>query len=105
MLRRGIGGAIKLHSRECRFPDTFGDAEHFVLAHDQVFLAVKLDFGPGVLTEENVIANFHVEWKRFPIVGYSAAADRNDCGLLRFLLRGVGDDDPPDALARPLPRV
>ena len=35
--------------------------EHFVFAHDQVLLALDLDFLPGILAEQNAVARLHVE--------------------------------------------
>ena len=37
------------------------DREHFVLAHDEVFLAIELDLLPGVLAEQNRVARLDVE--------------------------------------------
>ena len=42
----------------------FDDGEHFVFAHDEVFLAIELDLLAGVLAEEDEVAGLDVERRR-----------------------------------------
>src|ERR1044072_9254886 len=70
------------------------DAEDFVLAHDEVLLAVELDLGAAVLAEEHAVALLHVEPDAGAVVLALALADGDDLALLRLLLRRVRDDDP-----------
>ena len=72
--------------------------EHFVLAHDEVFLAVDLDFLARVLAEEDGVAVLHVERLTLAVFLDLAVADGDDLALLRLFLGGVGDDDPADLL-------
>ena len=72
--------------------------EDFVLAHDQVLLAVDLDLLAGVLAEEDRVACLDVERRDLAVLLDLALADGDDLALLRLLLGGVGDDDPADLL-------
>ena len=76
----------------------FDDAEHFVFAHDEVFLTIELDFLSGVLAEEDEVAGLDVERDALAVVLRLAVAGGDDFALLRLLLGGVGDDDPADFL-------
>jgi len=79
---------------------TFGDAEHFIFAKDQVFLAIQLDLGARVFADQDVFTRLHVEREHLTLVVHTAAADGDDfCGL-RLFLRRVRDDDSADALLR-----
>src|SRR6202521_8122 len=42
--------------------------QDFVLAEDQDFLAVDLDLGPGVLSEEDLVAHLYVQSDLRPVV-------------------------------------
>src|SRR2546428_2492588 len=76
----------------------FDDRQHFVFAHDDVFLAIELDLLSGVLPEQDEIAGFHIERRALPVVFDFAASGRNDFALLGLFLGRVGNDDPPDFL-------
>src|ERR1043165_8587945 len=69
------------------------DAEAFVLAHDEILLAVKLDLRAAVLAEEHAVACLHVERDALAVLLALAVADGDHLALLRLLLRRVGDDD------------
>src|ERR1700730_15731259 len=77
--RRGLAG---LHDRH-----------DVLLAHDHELLAVHLDVGAGVFTEENFVASFNVRGAHFAVLQDFALADGDDLSEGRFLGRGVGDHD------------
>src|SRR5262249_38962655 len=64
-----------------------------VLAQDQVLHVVDLDFGAGVLADEDAVALLDVEGKLLAFLVDLALADGDDLRLHRLLLRGVRDDD------------
>ena len=68
--------------------------QDFVLAQDQDVLAVDLDVGPGVLSEQDLVADLDVEGDLGAVLEDLAVADGEDLALLRLLLGRVGDDDP-----------
>src|SRR5438270_4276037 len=68
-------------------------AEDFVLAHDDVVETVDLDFGAGVLAEQDAIARLDVELDQRAVFEALASADGDDLALERTLLGRVGDDD------------
>src|SRR5204863_4287350 len=74
------------------------DGQYFVLAHDQVLLTIEFDLLARVLAEENEVARLDVERDALAVVLRLAVAGGDDFALLRFFLRGVGDDDPADFL-------
>ena len=53
---------------------------------------------PGVLAEEDEIAGLDVERDAPAVVLDLAVAHGDDFALLRFFLRGIGDDDSADFL-------
>src|SRR5678816_3645135 len=71
--------------------------EHFVLAHNEVFLAIELDVLPGVLPEQNRVACLHVERHAVRLFPFTEA-DSDDLSLLRLFLGAIGDDDSADFL-------
>src|SRR5439155_150094 len=74
-------------------PLRLDDAEDFVLAHDDVFHAVDLDLGPGVLAEQDAVARLDVELEQSAVLQALARADGDDLALERTLFGRVGDDD------------
>ena len=46
----------------------FDDGQHFVFAHDEVFLAIELDLLAGVLAEEDEVAGLDVERDALAVV-------------------------------------
>src|SRR5581483_1942250 len=74
-------------------PSTFEHAEDVLLAHDEMLFAVELHLGPGVLPEQDGVADLDVERRHLPVVVHLALADGHDFALLGLLLRRVGDDD------------
>src|SRR5271157_1597331 len=76
-----------------RLGGAFQDAEDFFLAHDQEVFAVDLDFGAGILAEQNAVARFHVQREGLALVVGLAAAYGDDFAFLWLVFGGVGDDD------------
>src|SRR5207247_6054152 len=70
------------------------DAKDVVLAHDQVRLVVDLDFGTAVFRNENFVSFLHGEIDFLAVVVDFTGAKSDDFALLRFFLRGIGNNDP-----------
>src|SRR2546426_6555879 len=68
-------------------------AEDVFLAHDQMFFAVELDLGAGILAEQHGVAGLDVERDHLSVLADLSLADGDDLPLLRLLLGGIGDDD------------
>src|SRR5262245_7583847 len=77
----------------CAFSLLLDDREHFVLAEDEVLLVVDLDFGAGVLADEDAVALLDVERELLAFLVHLALADGDDLRLHRLLLGGIRDDD------------
>src|SRR5499427_4542836 len=69
------------------------DAEHILLAEDQVLLVVQGDLGAGVLAEEDAIAGLDVERDLLAVVRDLAVPNGDHLALLRLLLGAVRNDD------------
>src|ERR1700678_705945 len=69
------------------------DAEHFLFAHDDEILAIKLDFRAGILAEQDAVAFLHVERAYLAFFVDLALAGRNHFAFLRLLFRRVRDND------------
>ena len=74
------------------------NAEDFVLAHDEVFLAVQLDIAARVLPEEDAVADLHVQRNQLAILQALSLADSDDFAFLRLLFCGIRDEQPADGL-------
>src|SRR2546425_10892292 len=74
----------------------FGDeTEDVLLTQNEKLLVVELEFGPGVLLEQNAVTLFEVHRDALTGVGVAVAgSDGKDAALLGLLLRGVRQDDP-----------
>src|SRR5204863_8809339 len=68
--------------------------QDFVLAEDEVLLAVDLDVRARVLAEEDLVSGLDVEGDLGPVLEDLAVADGDDLALLGLFLGGVRDDDP-----------
>ena len=79
-------------------PAAVNDGQHFILAHDEVLLAIELDLLARVLAEEDQIARLDIEGDTLAVVVHLAIARRDDLALLRLLFGRVRDDDPADFL-------
>src|SRR4051812_23526887 len=60
----------------------FDDPQHFVFAHDDVFLAIELDLLAGILAEEDRVASCDVQGNALAVVLGFAAPGRDDFALL-----------------------
>jgi hypothetical protein len=66
---------------------------HLVFAHDEILLAVHFDVAARVLPKQDAVAGFHVQWNHAAVLQTLTFSNGNDVAFLRFLLRGIGDDD------------
>src|SRR5262249_49791979 len=69
------------------------DRQHLVLTQNQVLDVVDLDFGAGVLADEDAVALLDVEGKLLAFLVALALADADVPRLRRLLLRAGRDDD------------
>src|SRR5690349_984487 len=69
------------------------DAHDVVFAHHQIFGALDLDRLARVLSEQDAVADFHVERAHLAVFQNLAVADRDDFALVGLLRGVVGDDD------------
>jgi len=51
------------------------NAEHFFLTHNEEFLAIDLDFGARILSEQNVVSRLYVEREDFAFIIRLALTD------------------------------
>ena len=96
---RGFRNTLLLSRREAsqRGAPASDSAEHgedLVLAQNQDILAVDLDLGPGVLSEQDLVAHLDVQGELRPVLQDLAVPDGQHLALLGLLLGGVRDDDP-----------
>src|SRR3954447_22906015 len=73
--------------------DAVEDGQHLVFAHDQVVLAIELDFLARIFAKQDVIARLHLERDARAVVVHLAAAGGDHLTALRLLFRSVGNDD------------
>src|SRR5258707_9187392 len=88
--------AALLASAGCAGP--LENSENLVLAHDEKFFTVDLDFRSTVFSEEHPIAFFHIEWLAGAVLLVFAFSSGHDLALLGLLFRCVGNDDSPSYL-------
>jgi len=69
------------------------DADDVGFLEHQMVDAIDLDFGAGPLAEQHAIAGPDVERMDVALRVAGARTDRDDLGLLRLLLCGIGNDD------------
>src|SRR5205814_10508666 len=79
-------------------PLLFDLSQHLFLTHDEVLVAVNLDFLAGVLAEQDDVARLDVERRDLAVLFDFALASGDDLALLGLFLGGIGDDDPADFL-------
>src|SRR5690606_8799798 len=70
----------------------FDNAHDVGFLHDQVILAVDLDFGSRPFAVKHAIALLDIEGYEVAVLVARAGPGRDDLALLRLFLRGVGDD-------------
>src|SRR5689334_6595982 len=75
------------------------DGHDVFFAHHEQLFAVDLDGAAGVLAEEDLVADFHVDRKELAVFIFLARADGEDLALVGLLGGGVGDDDAGSSLA------
>src|ERR671930_1401520 len=76
-----------------RLRTTFDDGQHIIFFHDEVLLAGEFDLLASILAEQDPVTCFDVEGDPLAVAVGFAVASGDDGALLRFLLRGVRDDD------------
>src|SRR5882672_7384873 len=69
-------------------------SQDFVLAQDQHVFAVDADVRARVLSEQDLVADLHVEGDLRPVLQDLAVAGGEDFTFLGLFLGRVGDDDP-----------
>jgi hypothetical protein len=69
------------------------DAQDFLFTHDDEIFTIQLDFGAGVLAEQDAVALFHCQGKHLAFIVALAFADGDYFALLRLFFGAVGDDD------------
>ncbi len=72
----------------------FDDAHDVFFAHHQELLSIELDLGAGVLAEQHLVADLHVEAAGVAVVHDLAVANGDDLALDRLLGGRVRDHDP-----------
>src|SRR5262245_56630599 len=88
-----IFAAIFSSSNLPEFLLSFDDAEDVLLAHDQMFLAINVDFSTGIFSEKHAIIYLYIQRSDLTIVTDFSLAHRNDLSLLGLFLGGIGNDD------------
>src|SRR5438270_2715853 len=78
------------------------DCQDVALTHDEQLLILQLELGPGVLGEEDGVADLDLHGDLLALVADAAGADGEDRAALRPFGAGVGQDDaaPGGLLAR-----
>jgi len=69
------------------------NAEDFFFAHNEEIFAIDFDFRSGILSEQNMIAGFHVQGENFAFIVRFAFTDGDNFAFLGLFFGGVGDDD------------
>src|SRR2546427_3144009 len=69
------------------------DAQNFLFAHDDELFTIQLDFGSGILAEQDAVALFHIERTNLALFVDLALANRNNLALLRLIFRRIRYDD------------
>src|ERR1035437_7790851 len=97
-IRKFMKTTPDLACRSLDYHTLFQDPENLIFGHDQVFFALDLDLGTGVLAEQNAVAGLHVDRGALAGIQQLAVAHGLHLRLLRLFLGGIGDDDPADLL-------
>src|ERR1700683_3676362 len=80
------------------FHDLFNNPENLVLPQNEVFFAIELDLGAGILAEQDAVAGLHFRSDALARIEQLSAAYSLDLRLLRLFLGAVGNDDAAAAL-------
>src|SRR6516164_4947963 len=70
------------------------DAHNVGLLHDEEILALEFDFGARPFAEQHAISSLEIHGDQLAVLVAAARPHSDDFALLRFLLSGVGNDDP-----------
>ncbi len=71
------------------------NAEHFFLTHHEKFLAIDLNFGARILSEQNAVSRFYIEREDFAFIIRLAFTYRDSLAFLRLFFGRVGNMMPP----------
>jgi hypothetical protein len=80
------------------FHDLFNNPENLVLPQNEVFFAIELDLGAGILAEQDAVAGLDFRGDALARIEQLSAAYSLDFGLLRLFLGAIGNDDAAAAL-------
>src|SRR5712671_4261782 len=67
------------------------DAQHFLFLHDDEVFAINLDFGAGILAEQDAVAVVNGEREGLALIVGAAFAGGDDFALLRLVFGRVGN--------------
>jgi len=81
-----------------RLAQLFQDAEDLVFLQNQQLIAIDFDLGARIFAKQNAVAGLHFDGGPLAGLQQFTAADGYHLGLLRLLLRAIGNDDPSAAL-------
>src|SRR6516164_8638357 len=70
------------------------DAHNVGLLHDEEILALELDLGARPFAEQHAISSLEIHGDQLAVLVAAARPHSDDFALLRFLLSGIGNDDP-----------
>ncbi len=74
------------------------DAHEVRFLHDDEFLSVELDLGPGPFPEKDPVAGPDVQRTNLAVLRPGAGSGGDDLALLGLLLGGIGNDDAASGL-------
>jgi hypothetical protein len=69
------------------------DCEDVFFPHHQVFFAFHLDFGAGILAEQDPVAFLQLKGHAVTGVAHFAGADGDDFAFNGLLFGGIGNED------------
>src|SRR5258708_9246377 len=69
------------------------DSQHFLFLHDDEVFAINLDFGAGILAEQDAVAVVNGQREGLALIVGAAFAGGDDFALLRLVFCRVGNDD------------
>src|SRR5882724_9821746 len=69
------------------------DSENLILAHNQQFFTVDLDFRAAVLAKQDAVALLNIQWLACSVFLVFSLPGRDYFAFLGFFFRAVGDDD------------
>src|SRR5712671_6935284 len=69
------------------------NSQNFVFLHDQEIFAIELNFGAGILSEQDPVALFYCEGEYLAFIVRAALTDGDNFALLRLVFGAIGNDD------------